>query len=165
MEGSFDLLEKGKQNLAGISVGRMAYSDLEEVLEIEKKAFPSPWSRDLFVRELNNRASTLFVTTEGFEGMARLIGYICFWVVADEAHILNLAVHPSYRRLNTASILLLHTLAHCRDQGVVHIFLEVRKSNQPAQSLYRKFGFMNNSIRKGYYNDTREDALIMTLDL
>jgi ribosomal-protein-alanine N-acetyltransferase len=165
MEGSFDLQEKERQKDAKISVGPMSQCDLEEVLEIEKKSFPSPWSKALFVRELSNRASKLFVAREEVEGMARLFGYVCFWIVADEAHILNLAVHPSYRRLNTASLLLLHTLAYCREQGVVHIFLEVRRSNRPAQSLYKKFGFVINSIRKGYYNDTREDALVMILDL
>lgn len=165
MEGSFDLREKGGQQLPGILVDRMSLDDLEEVLKIEKKSFPSPWSRDLFVRELKNRVSVLFVAKEKLKGMARLHGYICFWVVADEAHILNLAIHPSFRRLKTASFLLNHTLVYCREREVRQVFLEVRRSNRPAQALYRKFGFMIGRVRKGYYNDTGEDALVMALDL
>jgi ribosomal-protein-alanine N-acetyltransferase len=165
MEGSFDLWDKGKRDLGGLSVSRMSHRDLEEVFEIEKQSFPSPWSRDLFVRELNNQASKLFVAREGLEGMAQLFGYICFWIVGEEAHILNLAVHPCHRRLNTATVLLSCTLAYCRDKGVMCVFLEVRRGNRPAQSLYEKFGFVTDSIRKGYYNDTGEDALVMKLEL
>lgn len=165
MEGSFDLYLKGESNFLGISVERMSHADLEEVLVIEKRSFPSPWSRELFVREFNNPSSKLFVAKEEIKGVPRLFGYICFWAVVDEVHILNLAVHPSFRRLNTASLLLSHTLNYCRERGVLQIFLEVRSENRPAQTLYRKFGFAVNTIRKGYYNDTREDALVMVLDL
>jgi len=165
MEGSFDLREKGRNHLPGISIDSMSYGDLQEVIEIENRSFPSPWSRDLFVRELNNRESTLFVARERIKGMARLYGYICFWVVVDEAHILNLAIHPSFRRLNAASFLLSHALVYCKERGVQQVFLEVRRSNWPAQALYGKFGFVIDTIRKGYYNDTREDALVMALDI
>ena len=165
MGSSFDLCLKGKSYLPRISVETMSHGDLEEILEIEKRSFPSPWSRDLFVRELNNRSSKNFVAREEIKGMSRLAGYICFWTVAAEAHILNLAVHPSFRRLRTASLLLSHTLDYCRERGIRQVFLEVRSNNRPAQILYGKFGFVVNTIRKGYYNDTREDALVMALDL
>lgn len=165
MDGPFELREKGMQYLPGISVNRMSHSDLEEVMEIEKKSFPSPWSKDQFVWELKNRVSTLFVARERIKDLARLYGYICFWVVADEAHILNLAIHPAFRKLNAASLLLDHTLVYCRERGVRQVFLEVRRSNRPAQALYRKFGFVIDRIRKGYYNDTQEDALVMALNL
>jgi len=97
--------------------------------------------------------------------MDQIVGYLCFWLVEGETHILNLAVHPERRRQGIASRLLRWGLDYCREKGAREITLEVRRSNYKAISLYRRFHFEPRGVRPRYYGDTGEDAVIMTLDL
>jgi ribosomal-protein-alanine N-acetyltransferase len=89
--------------------------------------------------------------------------YIVYWVVADEMHLLNLAVHPARRRQGIARALLTEALARVRTQGVVVVWLEVRPSNAAALALYQAFGFEEVGVRPGYYSDCGEDALVYAL--
>ncbi|OGP24794.1 MAG: ribosomal-protein-alanine N-acetyltransferase [Deltaproteobacteria bacterium GWB2_55_19] len=139
----------------------MAIGDLEEALKIEKASFPNPWSYGQFESELKNPVSNALVASAPFEGSEVLAGYIIYWTVHGEAHILNIAVNPLLRRRGIAAFLLRESLARMRRTLVFEVFLEVRKSNAAARALYRRFGFREAYERKNYYGD--EDAIVMTL--
>ncbi len=135
--------------------------DLEGVLAIERQSFPSPWSHQNFATELANCHSRFLVAGPDPPAPWEVWGYIVFWLVIDEMHLLNLAVHPSHRRRGIARRLLIHALALARRRRCVVAWLEVRPSNQPALNLYRSLGFTQISSRPRYYTDTGEDALIL----
>jgi ribosomal-protein-alanine N-acetyltransferase len=140
------------------SLGPMTLDDLDEVLEIERASFLTPWSRGAFRYELTqNRVARSLVVRLGRE----LAGYLCLWEIGHEIHITNLAVRPSLRRRGVARALLGHVLAGARRDGMELVFLEVRPTNLEAVSLYESFGFRVIGRRKGYYFDTGEDALVM----
>jgi len=141
------------------AIRRMRECDLDEVLFIEKSSFLSPWSRCAFENEMRAVYAYPMVMTQEF--LPRIQGYLCFWILSDECHILNLAVHPSCRRKGVASRLIGNLLDVCSRKRILACHLEVRASNQVARSLYGKFGFQHEGVRKKYYSDTGEDALIM----
>lgn len=152
-------------------------SDLESALQVEADSFSFPWSKEMFLAELGREGiSRCFVAeivtdvsagnavcTTAEDGIV-VAGYIMSWLVADELHITNLAVSPVYRRLGFAAQLVEHALDDAREDGAVWCQLEVRLTNIPAQALYRKFGFREIGLRKGYYQDG-EDAVVMGKDL
>ncbi len=144
-----------------VEIREMSLADLEAVLEIEKVSFPTPWSRALFERELSTSFARSLVAEENPE--KRILGYLCYWVVAGEAHILNLAVSPERRDRGVGTLLLKKGLEDCRRERVQLVTLEVRRSNYRAISLYRNFGFQPQGIRRRYYTDTGEDAVVMGL--
>lgn len=140
----------------------MRVEDVEEVLEIERASFVTPWSRLAFLSELlENERAIYLVAREG----GRVVGYVGMWRILDEGHITNLAVHPEVRQQGIGRQLLetLCNLALAR--GLRRLTLEVRVSNHVAQRLYQSFGFLTAGVRPGYYQDNREDALIMWCDL
>ena len=140
------------------SLAPMTLDDLDEVLEIERASFQTPWSRGAFRYELTqNRVARSVVVRVGRE----LSGYLCLWEIGHEIHITNLAVHPSCRRRGIARALLGHVMEGARRNGVELVFLEVRPTNVEALALYESFGFRVIGRRKGYYFDTGEDALVM----
>lgn len=141
------------------SIRRMTVEDLDEVLPIEQASYRTPWSQPAFESEI--RAPHAFPLVLGQPDPPLVIGYICSWRMLDECHILNVAVHPSFRRMGLASQMIDHLLEICREGGTLHYFLEVRESNEGAISLYRKYGFKVCGIRRKYYSDTGEDALVM----
>ena len=141
------------------SIRRMSDKDLEDILVIEQASYRTPWSRRAFESELQAPHACPLVV--GQSDPPFVLGYICAWRTVDECHILNVAVHPSFRRMGLASQLLGHLLENCRHEGVLDYFLEVRVSNEGAISLYKKYGFTVCGIRRRYYADTGEDALIM----
>lgn len=143
----------------------MTFDDLEDVLRIEKLSFPSPWPRSQFEKELKNQFSNKFTARLTHDGEKTVAAYIIFWVVADEAHILNIATHPDFRRCGIAKSLLVFTLEQLKEVGAREVFLEVRRSNAPAQKMYKDFGFREIGIRKGYYGDNKEDAIVMALTI
>ena len=149
--------------LGRIEIRRMTEEDLDGVMEIERQSFPTPWSRGLFERELLLSYAHAFVAVEVPAG--RVVGYLCFWLVEGETHILNLAVHPERRRQGIAFRLLRYGLGYSRQKGAEEITLEVRRSNYKAIALYRSFHFQPQGIRRRYYSDSGEDAIIMTLPL
>ena len=143
----------------------MEKGDIEEVLGIEQRCFISPWTRDSFEQELDLERSKSFVAKKTAGGQKRIIGYIFFWLVVDEIHILNIATHPDFRKQGIATSLVDACLEFSNDACAKAVTLEVRKSNLSALSLYKKFGFECKGVRPGYYSDTQEDAIVMWLKL
>ncbi|WP_442864112.1 ribosomal protein S18-alanine N-acetyltransferase [Anoxybacillus sp. J5B_2022] len=140
----------------------MTLDDLDGVLAIEKTSFTLPWSREAFYNELVHNRYAKYVVME-HDG--RIIGYCGMWVVIDEAHITNVAVLPEYRGKKLGEALMRKMMEIAKQLGAVTMTLEVRVSNNVAQSLYRKLGFLNGGIRKRYYPDNQEDALVMWVNL
>lgn len=136
----------------------MRLDDVEEVLAVERLSFPTPWSRFAFQTELTSNQYALYLVVK-LQG--HVVAYAGTWVVLDEAHITNVAVHPDYRGRGYGKQILLAILAGAKARGAVRATLEVRVGNQVAQSLYLQQGFTFCGSRKGYYTDTGEDALIM----
>lgn len=144
----------------------MVAADLDEVMVIERLAFTHPWSADLFRRELAHDWSTVLVAEEPLEGDARrLVGFIIYWLVHDEIHVLNVATDPKERRRGIARDLIAECIAQGSRQGATLATLEVRRSNQAAINLYEAFGFRTVGVRPNYYADEGEDALVMILNI
>jgi [ribosomal protein S18]-alanine N-acetyltransferase len=147
-----------------ITIDFMTKEDIDQVLAIEQASFSMPWSRNLFLSEFRSpRVSSLLVALAD-SPVRRVSGFIVFWTVEDEMHILNLAVAPEFRRQGIARRLVLSALSHARSKGAKRAFLEVRASNIAAQKLYSRLGFTGTAIRRGYYDTPVEDAVIMTLE-
>jgi ribosomal-protein-alanine N-acetyltransferase len=145
----------------GMSLRPMALADLDQVMAIERSSFPFPWSTRFFLEELRVEcARSLVVEIEG-----RIVGYVLFWLLPDEIDIHNVAVHCDFRRHGIGRVLLEHVVHAGRRRKASQVTLEVRESNIQAQRLYESIGFMKNGIRKGYYADNGEDALVMVLPL
>ena len=143
----------------------MGFENLEEVLKIERASFSSPWDRSIFISELKNPQSYIFLLKEIIGDTKIVKGYICLWAVDKQAHILNLAVDPSSRRRGFASSLLYFALDYSfkkKESG--RAILEVREKNYPARFLYDKFDFSRIGIKPQYYQDTNENALILSLE-
>jgi len=134
-------------------------------VEIERQAFPAPWPPQFFVSELSQPHSTTLVVRDPAADSGRIIGYIVFWILIDELHILNLAVHPAWRRRCIARQLLAEAIRRARDRHCRTAWLEVRPSNTAALALYKSSGFRQITTRKRYYDDTGEDALILSREL
>ncbi|MBX9950687.1 MAG: ribosomal protein S18-alanine N-acetyltransferase [Candidatus Obscuribacterales bacterium] len=136
-------------------------SDLDEVMEIEPVAFGNHhWSRQSFENELANRLGYYYAAIDA--ETKQLVGYSGYWLIAgDEAHITTLAVHQDYRRKRIGEVLLINNILTSRQKGAKWLTLEVRVSNEKAQGLYFKFGFKNLGIRRHYYQDNSEDALML----
>lgn len=144
---------------------RMVAADLDEVDALQQSSFSNPWSLELLQKELANEWSTVLLAEETAEGAARrILGFVIFWLVHDEVHILNVAVAPARRREGLARTLLAECLAQGRSASARLATLEVRGSNVPALSLYRSLGFRQAGVRKSYYVDNGEDAVVMVLD-
>ena len=149
-----------------VSIDPIRPEDLPEVLAIEVASFPHPWTEEMFENELARRdVSQILVARLADAGTSPpLAGYVCVWVVGDEAHINNIAVDPRWRRRGIATALLDAALDHGRVRGARRAFLEVRASNLAAQALYQQFGFQPAGVRKNYYDHPVEDAVIMRRD-
>ena len=128
--------------------------------EIEEKVFPTPWSYESILQDVCNHEIAYYIA-----GICRgkVISYAGFWFVLDEAHITNVAVRPEYRRRGIGRKMMELILLEAKKRGIVSISLEVRVSNKPARELYKGFGFSVAGLRKGYYSDNGEDALLMSL--
>ena len=138
-------------------------ADLDAVMAIERISFPRPWERQAFSDELVRPWARLQVLRRMSTG--EVLGFCNYWLVADELHILNVAIHPNQRRHGHAARLLQHILAEAERNKIRVVSLEVRVSNLAAQALYRKFGFRDVGTRPKYYADNGEDALLMDREL
>jgi [ribosomal protein S18]-alanine N-acetyltransferase len=136
-----------------------APEQIDEVLIVEEASFTNPWTREMYLSELENRTISFCYLARNDEGL--VIGFCSFWRVLDELHINNLAVLPEFRRSGVASTLLAHVLAEGTKLGTHRATLEVRRSNDPARMLYERFGFSVAGVRRGYYTNPVEDALIL----
>jgi [ribosomal protein S18]-alanine N-acetyltransferase len=143
----------------------MVLADLPQVEALDQLSFPTPWPENAFRYELTrNPHSVCWVAELPPVGkLTRIIGSIVVWLVVDEAHIASLAVDPVFRQKGIGQRLLAKALLLCLEGGARLAMLEVREGNLAGQNLYRKFGFEAVGIRKGYYQDTHEDAILMTL--
>ena len=137
----------------------MDSSHINGVYELSKACFSIPWSLDSISYEIENPLAKYVIAQD--LSTNEVVGFAGVWIVAGEGDITNIAVHPSYRKQGIASQLLSKLLEICKDNNCNDITLEVRVSNTPAQNLYTKFGFVNEGIRKKYYSDNGEDAIIM----
>jgi ribosomal-protein-alanine N-acetyltransferase len=127
-------------------------------MRIETQVYPHPWSLPLFMSELNLRHTRLYV---GARAAGVVVGYCGIMIAGDEAHVTTIAVDPAWQRHKVGSRLLAFLLRSSIERGIRHMTLEVRVSNTAAQRMYRRFGFEPDGIRKNYYAETHEDALIM----
>jgi ribosomal-protein-alanine N-acetyltransferase len=142
----------------------MKVSDLDDIMDIERESFRAPWSRQVFIEELERDWAHVDVL-RAREPHAKVIAFINYWLVRDEVHVLNVATHPDARRLGHAARLIEHVVAFANKHKCRYITLEVRRSNQPAIRLYRKYGFRPVGIRPNYYVEDNEDAIVMLLEL
>ncbi len=138
----------------------MEERDLPFVLKIERLSFSHPWLESTFKGEINNQGISFpFVVVH--MNQDKIIGYIIFWLMGDKAQISNFAIHPDFRRLGLGGKVLNRISAQIRKYGAKSVILEVRPSNFAARRLYGKYGFKSLGIRKAYYRDPEEDALVM----
>lgn len=140
-----------------IKIEPMALSHIDHVLEISKESFPISWSKDSFINEIKNPLAHYLVAISD----AKVIGFIGVWIVVGEANITNIAVSNSFRGKGIGNLLMENIIKLCKENDTKDINLEVRASNIKAQNLYKKFGFVKEAIRKKYYEDNKEDAIIM----
>ena len=141
-----------------ISIREMRETDLDRIMEIENKTFSPPWSREAFLLELTKNLLAKYLV-----GIVNgdVAGYGGIWLIIDEGHITNIAVDERYRGLGVGNKILEGLVQLCIDRGARAMTLEVRKSNEIAKSLYKKYGFKEYGIRPKYYADNNEDAIIM----
>lgn len=141
----------------GNSIVKMQNEDIDEVLTIESLSFAIPWSREAFVMEVCSNQCARYLVAKG----SKVLGYIGMWIIMNEGHITNIAVHPDYRGKKIGEELLKALIALASSIGITQMTLEVRQTNISAQNMYKKFGFEVDGIRKKYYSNNQEDALIM----
>lgn len=142
-----------------INIKRMTNDDVEQVFHIEELVHPEHhWSRESFYNELANKLAYYYCVKDEAN---KILGFIGLWHIIDEAHVTTLAVHPEYRKKQLAQILLIQAIEDCYKDMIKYITLEVRESNIPAIMLYEKFLFESIGMRKNYYQDNNENAIIM----
>lgn len=133
--------------------------DIDDIYDVEINSFTDPWSQESFRDELRNNVANYLVGCID----NKVIGYVGAWFILDEAHITNVAVKPEFRRQGIANRLILEFINLAKKNNITSVTLEVRASNIAAQTLYKNFGFVEQGLRKRYYADNNEDAIIMWL--
>lgn len=143
-----------------ITIRRMTMDDVDGVYAVEIGTFVDAWSRDAFVSDMKNPVARYLVAEQD----GKIIGYAGAWVILDESHITNIAVLKEHRGQGTGKRLTRGLLQYLSNLGAAYATLEVRRSNEIAQNLYKSLGFVQLGVRKRYYADNGEDALIMVCD-
>jgi ribosomal-protein-alanine acetyltransferase len=137
---------------------KMSLDHIDGVMEVEHLSFALPWSKNSFIQEVtSNQFAHYIVAMEN----DKVIGYAGMWQIQDEGHITNVAVHPDFRGLHIGKGLMKELIDTARGLGIDAMTLEVRKSNEVAKNLYKSFDFFEAGVRKRYYSDNNEDAVIM----
>jgi ribosomal-protein-alanine N-acetyltransferase len=149
---------------APVTLRPMRRTDLDAVLAIEQRAFPQPWSRGFFEKELAAPQARCTIATRSDGDTDVLVGYTVAWRVLDEVHLLNVAVHDGHRGAAIGRRLLEHVLDDGRATDARVVYLEVRAGNVPARRLYRRLGFRDLGVRRAYYGPG-QDAIVMELRL
>jgi ribosomal-protein-alanine N-acetyltransferase len=144
-----------------VLIEKMKETDLADVLAIEQASFPTPFTLNLFRMELNLNVAHLFVARK----QQKIVGYIDFWRVGPEAHLITIGVDPKARKHGVGSKLVAFMLEDVKRNRVESVSLDVRPTNAAALKLYEKFGFRQVGVRKKYYQDNDEDALVLGLAL
>jgi len=138
----------------------MNEDDLSSVMEIENLSYPTPWNLSSFKGEIENRPiSNPYVII--FRPLEKIIGYVIYWHIRNEVQISNIAISPDYRQMGVGEGVLRKVLVEMRRKGIDFVFLEVRPSNLAARHLYEKLGFTMLGLRRGYYRNPSEDAIVM----
>jgi [ribosomal protein S18]-alanine N-acetyltransferase len=149
--------------VTSIVIERVGSADqIDEILAIEEASFTSPWTRAMYLAELENTGVSFCFLAKPAEG--RAVGFCSFWRVLDELHINNIAVLPDFRRRGIATALLSHAIGEGVRLGARRATLEVRRSNEAARLLYERFGFTIAGVRQAYYTKPVEDALVLWRD-
>jgi ribosomal-protein-alanine N-acetyltransferase len=146
------------REILDIEVGAMRRRHLPAVLRIEGKVYPRPWSAGLFLSELAQKGSRAYFVAR-YQG--KVLGYAGVMILGDEGHVTNIAVDPAYHRHGVGTRLMLSLIEESRERRVRSMTLEVRRANAGAQAMYRSFGFQTVGVRRGYNDETGEDAYIM----
>jgi ribosomal-protein-alanine N-acetyltransferase len=155
------LARKPQPGIPSIDITKMRRRHLRKVLGIESLVYPRPWSASLFVAEMSQRSTRTYIVARNRN---EVIGYAGMMYTGQEAHVTNIAVDPDWHGNKVGTRLLLTIITEAIARGAKTISLEVRVSNDVAQSMYEKFGFSVAGVRKGYYIETNEDAFIMVVD-
>ena len=151
-----------KKPFPDIELDFMRQGDLQVVAEIERQSFSDPWSLSALSEEISRKRSHSHFRVVRRDHVP--VGYVNYWLILDEAHIVNFAVSPACRRTGLGKYLLAKSLEDIRNQGGRQVHLEVRLGNIAAQNLYRQLGFRLVRVRKRYYHDNAEDACVFLLD-
>ncbi|XQY93813.1 ribosomal protein S18-alanine N-acetyltransferase [Metabacillus sp. HB246100] len=144
------------------TIRKMEKSDLDQVHEIEQLSFTVPWSKESLLYEIEQNLFAKYMVVE-LEG--KVVGYCGVWVIMEDAQITNIAVHPDFRGMKIGEALLTFAIQLSKEMNAKRLSLEVRVTNYIAQSLYKKLGFTVGGIRKRYYTDNQEDALVMWVNV
>lgn len=147
---------------SAIIVRKMEIKDIDAVVDIEENSFSIPWTRGAFLEELTKNKLAKYCVAE-VDG--KVAAYGGMWLIVDEGHITNIAVHPTYRGKGVGKKIVEGLIEEGKRMNLYRMTLEVRRSNLIAQELYKKFGFIPCGVRPGYYQDNGEDAIIMWKDL
>lgn len=145
-----------------VEVRAMRADDVDAVAAIETATFSSPWHRETFLELIGRRNLELLVMEHASEG---IVGYAILWCILDQGELANLAITPPMRGRGLGTLLLGRVVEVARGHGVETMYLEVRESNAAALELYRRFGFSQVGLRKGYYDHPKEDARILMAKL
>lgn len=140
-----------------VTLRLMDIDDINQVLEVSSLSLKESWSKDSFLNEISNPLAKYIIAK--IEN--RIVGFAGVWVIVDEGHITNIAVHPEFRGQGIGEKLVLSLINHSSSWSIKALTLEVRDSNIIAQNLYEKFSFVEEGRRKNYYSDNNEDAIIM----
>lgn len=149
------------ENAPKFEIDRITPEDLDSIVAIENVSFPTPWPKRVFEREIRSQKS--YNRAVRFGGM--VVGYIVTWTIYDEVHILNIAVHPDFRKMGIGERMLRDCVCYSSECGLKYALLEVRVSNTGAINLYEKLGFKTIHTRRKYYSDTGEDAYVMMVEI
>lgn len=144
--------------MSNINVREMDLDDLNAVMDIEKICFTTPWAKESFEREIRDNQLAKYLVIEDND---KIVGYGGMWIIIDEGHITNIAIHKDFRNRKLGSLLVKSMIEYAENLGIHRMTLEVRESNMAAQGLYSKFGFKPCGKRPKYYGDNNEDAIIM----
>lgn len=140
-----------------VTLSFMESKDIEQVVEVSNLSLKETWNKDSFTKEITNPMAKYLVA----QADNKIIGFAGLWVICDEGHITNIAVHPQYRGNGIGSKLVESLINNSNSWYINSLTLEVRATNEIAQNLYKKYGFKEEGIRKNYYSDNKEDAIIM----
>ena len=143
-------------------IRQMTEHDLDVIVQIEEACFTDPWSKQGFIDSLHETSAHLLVIEDESEG---IVGYACLYQVVDEGEIVNVAIDPKHRQKGYGAKLVDALIQLGRELGAERFFLEVRKSNEAGQALYGSLGFAACGVRKGFYENPKEDAVLMMWEM
>jgi len=147
-----------------ITIRLMNINDVPDVCALDRRSFSLPWTEKTFTYEVIENQLSIHLVAEVDKPLGKsIIGFIVVWIIVDEAHIGTIAVDESYRNKGIARRMITEALRQARQSGALICYLEVRAGNTSARHLYEKLGFEVDGVRKGYYQDNHEDAILMSL--